>query len=98
MRLRADAECWLIGILRDLHVAQLFPASILRTGAKASDDYSGRVQDSRGAIVYIGLGPQRWIPRTRSPGAAFFVQEPRSAVFAPPPARQGIVQAGVTRR
>src|SRR6266480_3704979 len=28
-----------------------------RTGAKASDDYSGWVQDSRGAIVYIRLGP-----------------------------------------
>src|SRR5437016_2688186 len=26
------------------------------TGAKASDDYSGGVQDSHGAIVYIGLG------------------------------------------
>src|SRR6266853_4568215 len=29
-----------------------------RRGAKASDDYSGGVQDSRGAIVYIGLGPR----------------------------------------
>src|SRR6266853_541301 len=29
-----------------------------RRGAKASDDYSGGVQDSRGAIVYIGLGAQ----------------------------------------
>src|SRR6266513_1696959 len=29
MRLRADAKCWLIRILLDLHIAQLLPAPIL---------------------------------------------------------------------
>ena len=29
MRLRADAKCWLTRILRDLHVAQPFPSTVL---------------------------------------------------------------------
>src|SRR6266853_153700 len=68
-RIRADAlevtgERGLVG--EDLFCKPLVQLALHRlvtlraraTGAKASEDYSGGVQDSHGAIVYIGLGPR----------------------------------------